>query len=69
MDLIAAFHNPAFVFGVGTTIMIGVAGGAVHLTDMVPEKWIKPITGWSAFFAFVNSTILTALQIPPVMPH
>jgi hypothetical protein len=67
MNLLAALQNPAFDFGVVTTIMIGISGGTVHLTDMVPEAWIKPITGWTAFFAFVDSAILTALQATPAI--
>lgn len=51
-----------FFFGVATTILTGVAGGTVHLTDMLPEKYIKPVTAWAAFFAFANSAILTGLH-------
>jgi predicted benzoate:H+ symporter BenE len=56
--------NPTFSFwlGVVTTIMIGIGGGTVHLTHMVPDAWIPSITAWAMFGAFVNSAVLTALH-------
>jgi len=56
--------NPkfSFWFGVWTTVLIGVAGGTVHLTNMLPTDWIPYVVAWSSFFAFVNSAVLTALH-------
>lgn len=56
--------NPDYViaFGILTTIMTGVAGGTVHLTNMVPDRWIGIIKAYAAFFAVVNSAILTGFH-------
>ena len=53
--------DPILVVSAFTTVLSGIGSGTVHLTDMVPERFVKPIMGWSAFFAFGNSTFLTVL--------
>src|ERR1700681_4260783 len=52
----------SFWFGVLTTVMTAVAGGAIHLTNMVPNGWIPVITAWAPFFATLNSAVLTGLH-------
>jgi opacity protein-like surface antigen len=44
-----------------TTILQAVASGTIHLTDMVPDQYLKKITAWAGFFAFCNSTFLTVV--------
>ncbi len=52
-----------FTFGLGitTTIAQGIAGGTVHLTNVVPMEWIPSVTAWMGLIAFVNVAVLTGL--------
>jgi hypothetical protein len=47
--------------GIATTIAQGIAGGTVHLTNVVPMEWIPSVTAWMGLIAFVNVAVLTAL--------
>jgi len=55
--------DPKFTFwlGVFVTIAVAVGNGSVHLTDMVPVEWVKPITAWNSFLGFVGTALMTAL--------
>jgi len=55
--------DPKFTFWLGflVSVAIGISTGAVHLTDIVPADYIKPVTGWIGFFAFAGSSLLTAM--------
>lgn len=58
-----AFHVDWQVgFGILTTILLMISTGTIHLTNMIPQRWIPPVTAWAAFFATINSAILTAMQ-------
>jgi hypothetical protein len=50
-----------FWFGVFTSLLLGVATGAVHLPATVPAPWAEDITSWCAFLLWINTTILTAM--------
>lgn len=62
--MLKLFADPdvGLVFGITTTIMIGLSSGAIHLTNMIPVAWADPVKAWAAFFAFVNSAALTAMH-------
>jgi hypothetical protein len=51
-----------FWIALAVTIDTGVAGGTVHLTNMVPENWIPTVTAWGAFWAFAGTCYLTAVH-------
>ena len=55
--------DPKYTFwlGVFVTIALAVGNGTVHLTDMVPLAWIKPIVAWNAFLGFIGATAMTAM--------
>jgi hypothetical protein len=53
--------DPILVVSAATTILSGVGSGAVHLTDMIPEQYVKRVMGWASFFAFANSSVLTVI--------
>jgi hypothetical protein len=53
--------DPVLVVSAITTILTGVASGTVHLTEMIPERYVKPVMGWAGFFAFANSSVLTVI--------
>lgn len=52
----------SFWFGVFTSILLGLATGAVNLPSSIPHDIATQITGWCAFFGWINSVILTALN-------
>ena len=56
--------SPTFSFwlGVAITIAIGIGGGSVSLTHVVPDQWIPTVQGWTNFIAFIGSAVLTALH-------
>lgn len=47
--------------GIVTTIMQGIASGTIHLTNMIPERYIPTATAYAGFFATINSLVLTAV--------
>ena len=51
-----------FWFGVWTSILVGIAGGAVKFTNMIPDAYALRVVAWAAFFAFVNNIVLTGLS-------
>jgi hypothetical protein len=53
--------DPVLVISILTTVMTGLASGTVHLTDMIPEQYVKRTQAWAGFFAFANSAVLTTL--------
>ena len=55
--------DPKYVFWLGVLVTIeqGVAGGAVSLTNMVPEAWIPVVLAWDRAMAFVGTAVMTAL--------
>ena len=64
--------DPILAVSALTTILTGVASGTVHLTEMIPDRFVKPTMGWAGFFAFVNSSVLTIMygakiQLPPMV--
>lgn len=52
----------SFWFGVWTSILLGLATGAVNLPSTIPHEVAAQITGWCAFFGWINSVILTAMN-------
>ena len=48
--------------GVFVTFCIGISQGAIHLTDAIPDGWIKPSVAWAGIIAFVGSGLLTGLN-------
>lgn len=62
--------SPTFilVFGIITTVWMGISSGTIHLTNMLPERYIPALTAWASFFAIVNSAILTALGASVTAP-
>lgn len=55
--------DPKFIFWLGVVVTVeqAIAGGTLHLTNMVPEAWIPTITAWCAFLAFVGTAVMTGL--------
>lgn len=55
--------DPKFSFwlGVAVSIFVGVGGGSVHLTNMVPDAWIPTIVAWTNFLGFAGTVTMTAL--------
>lgn len=62
--MLQIIHSQTFgiAFGVTTTMMAAIAGGTIHLTNMISEASIPRITAWAAFFNVLNSAILTAIN-------
>lgn len=52
----------SFWFGVYTSILLGLATGAVNLPSTISHDLATQITGWCAFFGWINSVILTAMN-------
>jgi hypothetical protein len=51
-----------FWLGVYTSILLGVATGAVHLPSTIPAHIAADITSWSAFLGWISTVILTAMS-------
>ncbi len=51
-----------FWIGVYTSILLGIATGAVHLPSTIAAGVASEITSWCAFCGWVNTVILTALS-------
>lgn len=53
--------SPKIIFWISfaVTIGIGISGGAVHLTNIVPAAYMDGVTAWVTFGVFVGSTFLT----------
>lgn len=56
--------NPQISFWIGVVISVavGIGGGTVSLTNVIPEQWIPIVQAWTNLFAFVGTTFLTALH-------
>ena len=51
-----------FWIGVAVTIAVAVSQGTLALSNAVPADLIPYVTAWCGIFAFVGSTLLTALN-------
>jgi hypothetical protein len=53
--------SPKLIFWVtfGCFIGNGIAGGTVHLTNMIPSEWIPTVMAWISFETFVGLGFLT----------
>jgi hypothetical protein len=51
-----------FWLGVYTSILLGIATGAVHLPTNLPVILVQDITSWAAFLGWINTVILTAMS-------
>lgn len=53
--------SPKAIFWISfaVTIGIGISGGAVHLTHIVPAAYMDTVTAWVSFGVFIGSTFLT----------
>jgi len=56
--------NPkiSFWLGIAVSIVVGLGGGTVSLTHIVPDDWIPTVQAWNNLFAFVGTILLTALH-------
>ncbi len=56
--------NPCISFwlGVAVTILVGIGGGSVSLTNVVPEAWVPTVHAVSNLLGFIGTAILTALH-------
>lgn len=48
-----------FWLQLAATIGVGVSGGTVHLTGLVPADWLPYVTGWVSFTTFCVMSFLT----------
>lgn len=51
-----------FWISFGVFVAVGISGGTVHLTHMIPADWIDAVTAWIAFFAFAGSGFVSLLN-------
>jgi hypothetical protein len=49
-----------FWFGVWTSVLLGLATGAVHLPNTFSKEMAEAITSWAAFLGWMNTIFLTA---------
>ena len=49
------------MFGIFTTVLLGIGSGTVGLTDIVPADYIHYAKNWALFLSTINSAILTGL--------
>ena len=52
----------AFWFGIIVSIAVGVGGGTVSLTHIVPDAYIPTIQAVNNLVAFTGTVVLTALH-------
>jgi hypothetical protein len=48
---------------IATTILLAIASGTIHLTEMIPEAYQKRVSAWCGFLAFCNQTVLVAFHV------
>jgi hypothetical protein len=53
--------SPKLIFWLtlGSMIGQGLTAGTIHLTGLVPESWIGPITGWISLLVFADLAFLS----------
>ncbi len=53
--------SPTLIFWISFAVSIGVGitGGTVHLTHIVPAEYMDAVTAWVALFVFTGSSFLT----------
>jgi hypothetical protein len=50
-----------FWLGIAITVLVGVGGGTVRLTNVVPEAWIPAVVAWNNLLGFIGTAVMTAL--------
>src|SRR5215475_2758569 len=55
--------DPKWIFYLGILVSIeqAIAGGTIHLTNVIPSAWIPTVTAWCSLLAFIGTTVMTGL--------
>lgn len=51
--------NLHFWIGLVIFVSTAIASGTIHLTDAIPDDWIRPVTAWASIVSIVGSGYLT----------
>jgi hypothetical protein len=52
----------SFWVGIAVTIAVGIGGGAVSFSHVIPDAWMPTVQGISNIIGFAGTAVLTALH-------